>query len=416
MRAQFVVPRSFRLVTDGLHDVVIVGRCVWNVVAARVGLAAVSHQFGVEDVGETLEVIAAGTIAFAEDCIDVRTLAVHFVGQAYLRQQLVEGVTALVLQDGREHVGSVFTHDVCRERHVGPCAVVDADVAHVVAQAQRGRQAIGELQAALMEDAEVGLRQFECAGNVQVGRVHRHSACSLNRCGGSLVGGSHGSGFGHTTGYHARCNAAGHAGEDGVVHRCVDGCGDGRAKVTSEVNGSRVGQPFAREERTGCPLPTSLGVTLEGQFLGHSIHVLSLAHEVEVARRVVDVHQQVVMQMLVGGGGEEVEATGGILEVEACGEHIAAVARIAVRRRSGDAAVRGVEQPIGKTVLHHVLKVGDEVEREAVAGLPDHPRLQSALRVAVGTAARRAVAEETLLMLGKSGQRHSHTLAHLLAG
>ena len=88
MGAEFEVPRLLWLIGDDLFDIVVVLWGMLHVVVATHGVLLMRIEVGLQDLGEHLDVVAASTVAFRHEGVDVAELLVEGIGQGELRQQL----------------------------------------------------------------------------------------------------------------------------------------------------------------------------------------------------------------------------------------------------------------------------------------------------------------------------------------
>ena len=131
----------------------------------------------------------------------------------------------------------------------------------VIAQAQSGGKAVGDIEVALMEESQVPLRCMIQSRCTHV-HVHGYASSSLNSLGSCSLG-SH---FRHTLCHHLLCHRIEHR----IIHLRLDSIADRLGHPLIEEDWSIGLQPLIREEATCCPIPETAyrAITLQGKFLG----------------------------------------------------------------------------------------------------------------------------------------------------
>ena len=117
-------------------------------------------------------------------------------------------------------------------------------------------------------------------------------------------------------------------------------------------------------------MPTILYISLKGKLLCNCITQLGLVYLNKVDGRIVIIHQQVVLQILITGIGTEVKTMSFIFDGKSCVYHIAIILTLVVLIgfRQDCSALR-LQYAIGISMLIYILIICHPVERESVRRL-----------------------------------------------
>ena len=232
---------------------------------------------------------------------------------------------ALVGKGHREVLGCRAPHHTHLGQHAGRRGIVDGDVAVVVAKTECGRESWRDVERRLMVEAEIVDGGTEQSGNrLQVGADPYPT-----RLGDGCLSCGHGLLLRESALHHL----LGHGVDHSIVHGCLDVAAEELVHFILHVHGSVGLQPLCGEEATKGPMPKARTVALERQLLGEGILELTLFHIHVVGRHIVDVHPHVVLEVLVGGDGIEVEPIATEANVESRVDDIAAVEALMVGSR-----------------------------------------------------------------------------------
>ena len=201
----------------------------------------------------------------------------------------------------------------------------------VVAQAESRSEAAAEQKRCLMEETEIESGSVEDPGDIIHVGIDTHSPSPLYGSGGSLLCGL----VGHTLTYEPLCEGVEHGG----IHRLADVLGKETVHVTVEIYRSIGMQPLLAAKNACCPSPHPPVVVFQHQLLRYRVLPLAFCHKHEVLRHIVDVHGHEVVEMLVGGGGDEAHVAELEASLDGSVEYVAAVLAVVVCRGVGQMAV-----------------------------------------------------------------------------
>ncbi len=121
---------------------------------------------------------------------------------------------------------------------------------------------------------------------------------------------------------HALCREVGQA--------AVDDLGEPIDALLIEGDGRFGAEPLVLEVEAGGPLPTAVALRLDGNLFAQDLAVLLLLEAVEVLAGEVLIHEHVVAEELEACGAGHHDAAEVVFGIEAKGEEVAQVARLAV--------------------------------------------------------------------------------------
>ena len=407
MGSHLVVPGNFGLVRNRLVYLFVIFRRMRHVVIAMHRLLAVGIQFGLQNVAEHLNIVSSGTVALAHGGVEITLLVVELVGDSYLRQNLVVIIFRLSIQGTLQGKGGLLPHHVCRHRHEGRRLIMDAGVHQVVADAERSHQSGGEVEIALVIEAQVGLRRMV---NARSTHAHRHADAArlLYRSRSRRIGRS----LGHSLIHHLLH----HRSMDGGIHLLLNGVAYLRGHRLVEEHGSIGLQPLTGEEAAHGPIPESAHgtIALEGDFLGEGVLKLLLQDVHVRGREIILIHEHAVFQILVAGDGREVEAPARIAQFEARDEIVSSIGAWEGRGRKICLSCFQIQLAIRKSILVYVLVIGKHIHLPARIESCLELQFAASLIVLVGAFARKGVSEKSLFSLVEAGKRKGEMIIELM--
>ena len=138
-------------------------------------ILAISHEVGLQDVAEHLDVITTGAVALGDEGVDVALALAEAIGQCHLWQELGIAFVELLRQRREQPIGVLHTarSHLCGivQQHQGLRVVVNLHLVVVQAEAQRSLQTVGQLDVRLMEQGKGELRCMELLSHLQRGNL-----------------------------------------------------------------------------------------------------------------------------------------------------------------------------------------------------------------------------------------------------
>ena len=312
MRADFIVPRIFRLVERSFADGS--GACLeilqhrGEAFEVRIGGERVDHrvpQRSLDQVGKHLDVVASRAVSFGYACIDI-VLRIPCVFEGEFGQEL-RVVGRFLSDEGADGV-QVLAGDVHRthaeeevEVHVGSRIVMHLDLLIVQTQSHGERQTVDEevVQRRLVVDGSVQHRRFEPSG-------HRQRAVVYGEV-------------------HGRCGRVS-AGEHGVGivfdHRLHPVLAESHRRV-------RV-QPLVESAHSSSPLPSASRLRLHDDFLAQRFRILLLHDRIDILFREVLVEVHPVVEILESRSAAQREVSALVFQVHSRVDQIPPVSAVVV--------------------------------------------------------------------------------------
>ena len=157
----------------------------------------------------------------------------------------------------------------------------------------------------------------------------------------------------------------------------------------------------------------TLAVSLEGKLLGKGILELSLLHVHEVGRQVVNIHQHIVLEELIGCRGVEIEIVSTEGKVQSRIEEVAAIVALSVGRGVFRLPCAFIQNAVWKSVLLDILVICDVVDVPSVGGLEYQSKPSTRLVIFIGTVASGLILEKAVLSIVECSERKGNLVAQL---
>ena len=237
MGSYFVVPRLLGLIGDGFLNIIVVLCGMFYIIIATHGILLMSVEFGLEHVGEHLDIVASGTVAFRNEGIDIADVPVEAIGETDFRQQLGIGLLTAVDNMRSQMISGLTLSGAARHVHISEGVVLDFHIVDIESQTKGEFEVIAQEEVRLVEGSK-GHRG--CLERLGYGHLCRHGHAA-NGSVNSLLGSSLGSlrsrslsdGFGHALRHHLLEHLVVHLLIHARIHRLLHsaphGIGDGIA-------------------------------------------------------------------------------------------------------------------------------------------------------------------------------------------
>ena len=133
----------------------------------------------------------------------------------------------------------------------------------------------------------------------------------------------------HTLGYHLFEHLLIHPWIHRPAHSALHGIGNGTTygacdSIAEVDRGIRI-EPLVGAEESARMLPTALAMTAENKLLSNGVHLLTLLEHQVVGRHIVLVHQHLIFQELIAGGGGKEQIIHIVTDAQTCIQHVALI-------------------------------------------------------------------------------------------